>query len=866
MTVKSLDEYRTYRRSVIGARILVVDDDSTVRMIVQQFLKNAGFTVTVATSGDEALQCLEKEVFDLMLLDILMPDVTGFDVLEKVRQKYSKLELLVIMVTMKEESADMLKAFSLGANDYVVKPIDFTVLRARIEMHLSLQRAETELRNTRNVLEQRVEERTAELLATNKALVVEINERKNVENSLKAAERTASLVLQSAGEGIYGLDIEGNTTFINPAGEKMLGWDADELLGKSMHDVLHHTKADGSAYPREECPIYAAVKDVKVHHVNEEIFWCKDGSSFPVEYTSTPIIEDGEPIGAVVVYKDITERKQAERELLFTQVSVDQAADSIYWLGSDGEFVYVNNKICEFLGYSRKELLSMSVPDVDPEVPIEVWLSNWQEVKQKGSRTFESQAQRKSGEIKVVEITETYVRHDNREYLCGALRDITERKQMEDKLRRSHALYNQAEQMGKLGHWEWDHINEKMVHCSKEFAQLYEMTVDEAMEFFSSWDNEISVAHPDDRTRYEQHVLGSEEEQKSVDIEYRVITPSGNLRHVHLRSEYVTDNEGRIITSFGAEQDITERKLAEEELRKSHTLYGQAAKMGKLGHWEWDVVNEKLMACSEQYAEIFEMTVEEIISSQSENFDDDIKEYIHEEDQERYKQVTELAYERREAWDVEFRVIIPTGKECFVRELGEPVFDESGEVIKTFGTLQDITERKQAEEEIRHLAYHDELTGLPTLRLGKDRLSNAIALARRNKNSIAVLFMDLDGFKNINDTLGHKAGDYVLTKVAERLKQIVRETDTVARIGGDEFIIVLTQLTEDTAVVKMTEKIVEILTRPMEFDGQEVIIGSSIGIALYPDHGNSSEELIEKADKAMYSVKHRTMNNYSIAK
>ena len=770
------------------------------------------------------------------------------------------------MVTMKEESADMLKAFSLGANDYVLKPIDFTVLRARIDMHLSLQRAETELRNTRNVLEQRVEERTAELLSTNKALVIEINERKNVENSLIAAERKASLVLNSAGEGIYGLDVDGNTTFINPAGAKMLGWEASDLLGKSMHDVLHHTRSDGSPYPREQCPIYAAVRDRKVHHVNEEVFWRKDGSSFPVEYTSTPIIEDGGPVGAVVVYKDITERMQTERALLFTQISVDQAADSIYWLGSDGKFVYVNNKACDLLGYSRKELLSMSVPDIDPECPMELWLSNWQEAKQKGFRIFETKAQRKSGEVIVVEITETFVKQDNREYLCGAIRDITERKQMEGHLKKRQALHNQAEQMGKLGHWEWDHIKHKMVTCSAEFAAIYEMTVDEAIAFFSSWDDDLSVAHPDDREFYEQTILDAEEHQKDVDIEYRVVTPSGKLRHVHIRSEYVVNTEGKIIASFGAEQDITERKLAEEELQKSHTLFSQAEKMGKLGHWEWDEMQDKIVACSEQYANIFAMTVEQVLASSSVSINDYVKKYIHVDDQQRYKDVIKGAIKLKKGWDIEYRIDTGKGNMSYVRESGELVFDEHGTMIKTFGTLQDITERKLAEEEIRHLAYHDELTGLPTLRLGKDRLSNAIALARRNKNSIAVLFMDLDGFKNINDSLGHKAGDYVLTKVAERLKQIVRETDTVARIGGDEFIIVLTQLIEDTAVVKMTEKIVEILTQPIEFDGQEVIIGSSIGIALYPDHGESSDELIEKADKAMYSVKHRSMNNYSIAK
>jgi len=481
MTVQSLDAYRTHRRSLKGARILVVDDEATVRMIIQQFLENAGFTVTVATSGEEALHCLDNDKFDLMLLDIVMPDMGGLAVLKTVRQKYSKSQFLIIMVTVKEESADILESFSLGANDYIVKPVDFTVLRARIDMHLSHQRAENELREARDVLEHRVEERTAELLATNKALVSE----------------------------------------------------------------------------------------------------------------------------------------------------------------------------------------------------------------------------------------------------------IAERKQIEEKLKRSHALYGQAEQMGKLGHWEWDHINDRMVTCSKEFARIYGMTVNEAVEFFSSWEDDLSTAHPDDRERYEQCILDSEEQQKEVDIEYRIINPSGAIRHVHLRSENVLDDEGRIITSFGAEQDITEQK--------------------------------------------------------------------------------------------------------------------------------------KGEEAIRHLAYHDELTGLPTLRLAKDRLSGAIALARRNKFSIAVLFLDLDGFKEINDSMGHKAGDHVLNEVAKRLKHCVRETDTVARIGGDEFIIVLTELVEESAVVKMAEKLIKTLTRPMGINGQDVNISASIGIALYPDHSEIPDELICQADEAMYLVKHNGKNGYLIA-
>ena len=203
MTVKSLDAYRTHRRSLKGARILLVDDEATVRMIIQQFLENAGFTVTVATSGEEALHRLNKKPFDLILLDIVMPDMEGLAVLKTLRQKYSMSQLPVIMVTVKEESADVVEALSLGANDYIVKPIDFIVLRARIDMHLSHQRAENELREAHDVLEHHVEERTAELLATNKALMSEITERKQAEEDLRESRNFLSSIIEGAPDFIF---------------------------------------------------------------------------------------------------------------------------------------------------------------------------------------------------------------------------------------------------------------------------------------------------------------------------------------------------------------------------------------------------------------------------------------------------------------------------------------------------------------------------------------------------------------------------------------------------------------------------------------------------------------------------------------
>ncbi|TCK17685.1 PAS domain S-box-containing protein [Thiogranum longum] len=160
------------------------------------------------------------------------------------------------------------------------------------------------------------------------------------QTELEQIKQLHDLILQAAGEGLYGLDCEGKTTFVNPAAARMLGWETDALIGQPMHSLHHHTRADGSPFPREECPIYAAFKDGIVHHVEDEVFWRKDGSSFPVEYTSTPIIENGELAGAVVVFKDISERKQAEQELRQAYAEVEQMKGRL-----EAENIYLQEEI-----------------------------------------------------------------------------------------------------------------------------------------------------------------------------------------------------------------------------------------------------------------------------------------------------------------------------------------------------------------------------------------------------------------------------------------------------------------------------------------------------------------------------------------
>ena len=173
--------------------------------------------------------------------------------------------------------------------------------------------------------------------------------------------------------------------------------------------------------------------------------------------------------------------------------------------------------------------------------------------------------------------------------------------------------------------------------------------------------------------------------------------------------------------------------------------------------------------------------------------------------------------------------------------------------------------QSEAEEKLRHMANHDLLTGLATRRLGIEYISFALAEARRHKSKAAVLFIDLDGFKAINDTLGHDAGDCLLRGVAERLSHCVREVDLVVRVGGDEFMIVMTSINSREDIARIAQKVINALARPFQLADENASIGASIGIALYPDHEQEPDALVKRADVTMYEVKGRGKNHFAFA-
>ena len=202
------------------------------------------------------------------------------------------------------------------------------------------------------------------------------------------------------------------------------------------------------------------------------------------------------------------------------------------------------------------------------------------------------------------------------------------------------------------------------------------------------------------------------------------------------------------------------------------------------------------------------------------------------------------------------------GSLFYVQLLASVVTDEAGKPICMVVSFIDITERKQAEETIKQMAYHDALTGLPTRRLFNDRLTLALAHAQRNQQKLAVMLLDLDNFKEVNDTLGHDVGDQLLQVVSERLTSLLRKGDTAARMGGDEFMLLLPEITQVEDAAEVAAKILEALREPYVFDDHELHISTSIGVALYPDAGEDGDTLMKNADIAMYRAKDQGRDNY----
>ena len=470
-----------------------------------------------------------------------------------------------------------------------------------------------------------------------------------------------------------------------------------------------------------------------------------------------------------------------------------------------------------------------------------------------------------------------------------------------ERLRQREALLDATEQLAKIGHREWDFEQNRIVSCSDGYARLFDMSIEQVIEAQDSWDKLLALVHPDDRDDV-AGFFATPRQADSHEIEYRLLGPNGELRYVYETAIVDFDAAGNPLSAFGLLQDITERKTYQQELEAREALANQAETVTDIGHYICDETTQTYTYVSPGFARILGVDAEDYMRTVSS--DDEDVEDVHPDDREKVLEVYRRAAEDGGGYSVEYRIFRGDGQLRWIREQTTTQQNDEGKTVQTIGVLQDITEHKQIEQSLREardslesmvksrtrklaetverleaevrerekiaaeldfLANHDALTGLPSLRLCKDRLQQSLAEARRSRLLTAVMFLDLDGFKQINDTHGHEFGDQVLKSTADRIRAEIRESDTVARIGGDEFIIILSGLPEIEIVERISADLNRRLARPLRIDDQTVTISASIGIAVYPDDGATAEALMRNADRAMYRVKDSGKNDFRFA-
>jgi len=293
----------------------------------------------------------------------------------------------------------------------------------------------------------------------------------------------------------------------------------------------------------------------------------------------------------------------------------------------------------------------------------------------------------------------------------------------------------------------------------------------------------------------------------------------------------------------------------EKKIKSYQSHLDHAQTLGNMGSWEWDIVNNNLI-WSDQIFRIFGLKPQEFEPTYSA-----FLERIHPEDRKNVIDVFEITRSNKKPYDIEHRIILPDGSLRYVQEIGEADFDIENNAIRMTGTVIDISERKEADKKIERLAYYDDLTDLPNRRLFIDRLDVLIALSKRDNTKFAVLFIDLDGFKSVNDNYGHKFGDRLLKSVAKRIKSVFRESDTITRLGGDEFIALIKETDSPEAVKKVTEKLLDTINKPYTImDEITIKTSASIGVAIYPDDGTNADDLLTNSDNAMYIAKNAGKN------
>ena len=548
----------------------------------------------------------------------------------------------------------------------------------------------------------------------------------------------------------------------------------------------------------------------------------------------------------------------------YSEHIVQNSPSLIASISPDGLTISINDAGCRITGYTRKEIIGENwwttiyagekYAQID-QLIIDFERDGW-------IHDYELEIETKSGETRIICWTSVnrFDEDGNLLEIIGIGDDVTERKRAEAELIASEVRLEEAQRIANLGSWEFD-LQANRMWLSKAVTAILELDCERKMD---SYEDLLALVHPDDRETLDREYKQHQQLKRPYDLTVRFPLPDNRIKYIRTRCETLYDEPGNAARSIGTSQDVTKEIEQEERLR--HTL-------------------EETNALKEYTDHIVQNSPSYIVGIDPDGLCVSINDtgcqisgYAREELI--GKNIWQINYPGEKFAQVErlFRIFEISGsvndyEMTLETKSGEPRdmswtsinrYDDDGNLLEIIGVGQDVTELKRSQAELETLAHHDPLTGLPNRLYLSVRLELALERAKRRSTSGALLFLDLDHFKNINDSLGHYAGDELLMQAATRLRNCVRHEDTVARIGGDEFTLLLEDVNSTSNAIRAAEKIIKAFDKPFELQGREFHITPSIGISMYPRDGETIDVLLRNADAAMYEAKGQGRNAFAV--
>ncbi len=678
------------------------------------------------------------------------------------------------------------------------------------------------------------------------AIARDITSSKLAQEQLRLSEEKLAITLYSIGDAVIATDPVGRVTRMNPTAERLSGWALAEARGRALTEVFRIINADTRETVADPVQLVMAHGHV-VDLANHTVLLARDGAEYQISDSAAPIRNAaGEIVGVVLVFSDVSEKYRAEVALRESEQRYRTAfmtspdAVNITRL-VDGRYLDVNDGFLRMMGHTRDQVIGRTAQELN------VWqdLADRRRLVQAMQRdgyceNLDANFVAKDGRVIAGLMSAHVISLQGEQCILSVTRDITARKHAEDALRVAAAAFDAQE-----GIFVTDPAR-VILRVNQAFTEITGYSAEEAV---GKTRRQLNAE------RHDGAVNAAIVESVTLKGKWQGEVPNrrknGEPYTEWLTISSVMGSDGKLSHYVGTLIDISARKAAEESLQLAASVFTHAREGIMITQADGTIIN-----VNQAFSQITGYSRAEVLGQNP--------------------RILKSGRQSREFYQAMWRELVSKGQwdgEIWNRRKNGEIYpqmqtvstvrNEQGKAYYYVSLFSDITAQKAHQQQLEHLAHFDVLTSLPNRVLLTDRLHQAMAQAQRRNQTLAVVYLDLDGFKAVNDHHGHEVGDQLLMTVASRMKQTLREGDTLARLGGDEFIAVLIDLSDVAASVPMLTRLLGAAAQTVQLGEINLQVSTSVGVTFYPQSQDiDADQLLRQADQAMYQAKLAGKNRY----